>query len=176
MLIGGSGTGKTTVANELERRGFHRLITTTTRSKREGEINHVHYHFVSEEEFWQIDRVEESKYAGNWYGLSKEEVNQKMTKYNNLVIVMDVNGAKAIKREYEDIVQVVFLTISSKEMEVRLRKRGGSKSSIQKRLKHAHDHKEFTKPEVADIQIENIDFGKTIETILSFTKNNTILN
>lgn len=47
----GSGSGKTTIAHQLETHGFERLITTTTRSMREGEVNHHDYHFVSKEEF-----------------------------------------------------------------------------------------------------------------------------
>lgn len=170
VLVGSSGSGKTTVANELEKRGFHRLVTMTTRPMRDGEINHLHYHFVSEDEFWKIDRVEENKYIEHWYGLSKDEVNQKLKKYDNLVIVMDKNGASAMKKEFRDMVKVIFLTISPEEMERRLRERGESEETIQKRLRQAYDQNEFKKPDVADILINNIDLDNTIQQILAFAK------
>ena len=46
VLVGGSGSGKTTIAHELEKKGFRRLVTTTTRPKREGEVDQVDYFFV----------------------------------------------------------------------------------------------------------------------------------
>jgi guanylate kinase len=170
VLVGGSGSGKSTIAVELEKRGFHRLVTTTTRPIRKGEVNHADYHFVSKEEFWGIGKVEYNKYVQNYYGLSKLEVESKMKKHDNLVIVMDVNGAKAMKRVYGDIVQVVFLTISPVEMEKRLRQRGGNEIHVQERLQQAYEYQEFTKPKVADAEINNEDLEKTLEQILDLTK------
>lgn len=170
VLIGGSGSGKSTVATELEKRGFHRLVTTTTRGMRDGEVNHKDYHFVSKEEFWNIEKVEFNEYVGNFYGLSKAEVNSKMEIYDNLIIVMDVNGAIAMKRVYGDIVHVVFLTITPAEMVERLRQRGGDETHIQERLEQAYQYHEFTKPEVADWEINNLNLETTVQQILDFTK------
>lgn len=170
VLVGGSGTGKTTVANELEKQGFHRLVTTTTRPMRKGEINGIDYHFVKEKEFWGIERIEESSYAGNWYGLSKDEVDTKIKKYDDLVIVMDINGAKSLKKEFGDIVRVIFLTISKDEMKRRMENRGDSQKNIQERLQRAKKFREFEKPDIADIAIENNDLKQTIQLILSCTK------
>lgn len=72
VIVGGSGSGKTTIAHQLETHGFERLITTTTRSMREGEVNHHDYHFVSKEEFKNLDKIEESEYGGNHYGIIRE--------------------------------------------------------------------------------------------------------
>lgn len=170
VLVGGSGSGKSTIAMELEKRGFCRLVTTTTRPMREGEVNHVHYHFVSYEEFWKIDRVEENEYVGHWYGLSKAEVDAKMELYDNLVIVMDENGAKAMKKEYGNIVHVVFITISPEVMKERMIKRGDSKRQIWERLKRAYDFNEFESPDIADLTINNVNLEESIKKIINYTK------
>jgi len=174
VLVGGSGSGKSTVAMELEKRGFHRLVTTTTRPMRKGEINHVHYHFVTEEEFWKIERVEENQYVGHWYGLSKAEVKEKLRKYHKLVIVMDINGAKAMKNEYGEMVEVVFLTITPEEMEKRLRKRGDDDVHVRERMRQAYEHQEFTPPSIADLVIHNVNMEKTIHDILTFAKKEAV--
>lgn len=170
VLVGGSGSGKSTIATELEKQGFHRLVTTTTRPMREGEVNHISYHFVSEEEFWKLNRVEENQYVGNWYGLSKDEVEEKMKIYEQLIIVMDINGAKAMKRIYGNIVQVVFITISPKIMEERLRQRGSSEEQVRARLENAYKYEEFTKPAAADFEVVNIDLETTLHQIMEFTQ------
>lgn len=170
VLVGGSGSGKTTIAVELEKVGFHRLVTMTTRPMREGEVNHVDYHFVSPQEFWEIDKVEENEYVGYWYGLSKSEVKCKMDSYDDLVIVMDVNGAVAMKKEYGDLVRVIFLTISPEEMEFRLRSRGGNEAHIQERIQNAYRNHEFDIPDVADMVINNQSIQATVKFILKFIK------
>lgn len=174
VIVGGSGSGKTTVSDKLQEYGFNRLITTTTRPMRKGEINHVHYHFVTKEEFWKIPKIEHSEYVGNFYGLSKIEIETKLKKYDYLVIVMDRNGASAMKKAYGDIVTVVFLTISPEEMERRMRQRGDSEEKIQERLCQAYEEDEFTKPEIADVEIINLDINQTVHQILSLSKKEAI--
>lgn len=51
IIMGRTCSGKSTIVKELKKYGFHLILTTTTRPKREKEIQNVDYHFVSEEEF-----------------------------------------------------------------------------------------------------------------------------
>lgn len=170
VIIGGSGTGKTTVAEGLQKRGYQRLVTTTTRSMRDGEVNHESYHFVTRDEFFQLDRLEENEYAGYMYGLTKNEINNKLDQYDKLIVVMDVNGAISMKKHYNDIVRVVFLTIPPKVMQERLRNRGDSEKNVQSRMDQARKFKEFDKPAIADLSIENIDLEGTLNQIETLKK------
>ena len=74
IITGKSGAGKSTIVKELEKYGFHPVLTTTTRPKREKEIQNVDYHFVSEEEF--LEKIDQNYFAeykvyktelGIWY-------------------------------------------------------------------------------------------------------------
>lgn len=174
VIIGGSGSGKTTVAHQLVEEGYERLITTTTRPMRVGEVNHLSYHFVSVDDYHQLEKIEENNYLGNWYGLTKAAVEKQLENPKaKLVVVLDVNGAEAVKRIFEDLVTIVFLTVLPEEIVRRMRVRGDSEEDIQSRLQKAFDANEFSKPHVAHIGIENMDITTTIETILHYTNHKT---
>ena len=108
VLVGPSGSGKTAVAEN-----FEKLTTCTTRDPREGEINGIHYNFFTHEKFVEMLHencfVEYSEYAGNLYGTRFEELDKALTANKEVVIVMDVNGAKAIKERYPNNSISIFL-------------------------------------------------------------------
>jgi len=66
ILIGPSGSGKTAIGNNS---GLVELKSHTTRNKREGENEGNPYYFITEEEFFELDKVEETEYNGNYYCL-----------------------------------------------------------------------------------------------------------
>ena len=78
VLFGPSGSGKTVIAHELIKMGFKRAITTTTRPKREGEVNAVDYYFVTKElmhKMFHEDKtlLEMTEYNNHYYGMSRYE-------------------------------------------------------------------------------------------------------
>lgn len=104
VLVGASGSGKTTITDALLDRypkKFGKVITDTTRDPRPGEKNGVDYFFRSEEEFTEREKrgmyVESSVYAGKHYGSSKEAVDAVLDSGKNALFVMDINGANAIR-------------------------------------------------------------------------------
>ena len=74
VLSGPSGVGKSTILKELlaRRKNIYFSVSATTRPPRPGEVDHVHYHFSTEEEFQQLIEDEEllewAEYVGNYYG------------------------------------------------------------------------------------------------------------
>nr|WP_289037777.1 AAA family ATPase [uncultured Allobacillus sp.] len=169
VIVGGSGSGKTTIAHRLETHGFKRLITTTTRSMRKGEVNHRDYHFVSKEYFQNLDKVEESEYAGNHYGLTIKEVDTKLTQHDQLVICMDMNGARAMQRKYPEYTKVVFIRLTKELLVERLKRRGSTDEEIQSRLEEAKKKNEFGMPEQVDLVMENKDLDESVRSILQLT-------
>lgn len=170
VIMGGSGSGKTTVAQKLEEYGYCKLVTTTTRPMREGEVDGRSYYFVSEEEFWRIPKVEFAKYDDHWYGLSQEEIRKKGQKYEQLVVVLEATGAEKVKELYGNKVTVVFLRISEKEMRKRLTQRQDSQGNIQNRIRWVIEQRELEPPSLADIVIDNESLDKTVKKILEYQK------
>ena len=84
VLSGPSGVGKSTILKELlaRRKNIYFSVSATTRPPRPGEVDHVHYHFSTEEEFQQLIEDEEllewAEYVGNYYGTPARYVNEAM--------------------------------------------------------------------------------------------------
>jgi len=156
IIVGASGSGKTTVAKMLEEKGVKRLITTTTRPMRESEVDGVDYHFIKEEEIPNKEFVERVVYNGYHYGLTKNEVDDKLSKHNQLLIVMDKNGARTMKSTYPNEVKIAQILVSKEDMMNRLSFRGESESFIESRIAHAELNKEFDPLTESDLIIEGM--------------------
>lgn len=173
VFVGPSGAGKTTlidgIKNELN---IPNLITHTTREKRKGEVNGENYYFVSVEEFNKLDKIEYAEYSGNYYGLSKNEIDNKL-KYNNQVLItQEKNGALKTKEVYGDSVKIIYLYVSLETMKRRMKDRGDSEEVISQRINNAINSKEFDNINIADYVLinedgmleNNIELFKTIST------------
>src|SRR5215472_8023587 len=120
VVSGPSGSGKDSVIAALRtlepRIGY--CVSTTTRSPRPGEIEGIHYHFVSRDRFETMaaagEFLETREYAGNLYGTPKAFVEEALRSGRDLVMKPEVNGALKIKQLYPEAV-LVFLTVRSEE-------------------------------------------------------------
>lgn len=131
VLVGTSGSGKNTLAKELEIHGYTKLVTSTTREIREKETKDVDYHFVQEiipEEF-----VEWIEYAGNRYGLSKKEVKEKIEAFEKVYVILNIDGCRVLKQMVPETKSIGLYLTKDKLIE-RLRIRKESEETIQKRL------------------------------------------
>ena len=120
VVSGPSGSGKDSVIaalRTLEPRISY-CVSTTTRSARPGEIEGVHYHFVTREGFEAMaaagEFLETREYAGNLYGTPKAFVEDALRSGRDLVMKPEVNGALKIKQLYPEAV-LVFLTVRTEE-------------------------------------------------------------
>ena len=106
-LTGPSLTGKSTLETLLEKKGFQSLVTSTSRPQRSGEENGVHYYFISADEFKKgIDSdafVEHVLVDGNYYGLSKAEIERALESGTPTVMVCEPNGANAVARYAQEM-------------------------------------------------------------------------
>jgi guanylate kinase len=140
-----SGTGKTTLCSRLLREIPELIlsISTTTRAPRGQEKNGVEYFFVPQEEFKAkiaADRFAEwAEVHGNFYGTTKDFVEQAFGQGKSLLLDIDVQGADQLHRNYPGKTLRIFLKPPSmEELERRLRSRGtDSEESIAKRLRGA---------------------------------------
>ena len=129
VVSGPAGSGKGTVnAMLLERDDFEFSVSATTRAPRPGEVDGVNYHYITREEFLSRidsgDMLEYTEYCGNFYGTPLREAEEVMQSGRNLILEIEVEGARNVKAKYPDAVLVLLLPPSYSEQEARLRGRG----------------------------------------------------
>jgi guanylate kinase len=145
VLSGPSGCGKGTMVAEILKRGDCAVsVSATTRAPREGEENHVHYHFLTREEFEQRiaenGLLEYAEYCGNYYGTPREEVNQMLAAGKHVILEIEVQGALQIRERCPEAVLVFTVPPSLEELERRLHKRGTeTEDVIAKRIARAKE-------------------------------------
>lgn len=137
-----SGGGKTTVARELVRRvpGLARSVSVTTRPPRRAERQGRDYRFVSPEQFARLRErgalLEWARVHRALYGTPREPVQRRLARGHDLVLSIDVQGARQIRRRCgDDAVLIFLLPPSTKELQRRLNTRGTeSNDAIRARL------------------------------------------
>lgn len=129
VISGPSGAGKGTVVSELIKNGNAEVsVSCTTRNPRKGEIDGINYFFKTEEEFksmiYNDAFLEYAQVFGNYYGTPKEYVETKLNSGINIILEIDVQGAKQIKKNFPGAVLIFILPPSLKELYNRLKGRG----------------------------------------------------
>lgn len=99
-LTGPSTAGKTVLSELLEREGFAALVSTTTRPIRKGEVNGVHYHFLSRDDFYKKlengEFIEYVEYDNNAYGICSEEAKKAFENGKPAILVAEPHGSEQI--------------------------------------------------------------------------------
>lgn len=136
-----SGGGKNTVMRELIARipNTARVVTTTTREQREGEVDGVDYHFISRSIFEQKrengEFVEYNEYAGNLYGLQHVHLQDALHTYTFVYYQADVHGKQSLDRLGIPHISIFLLPESLEVLQERIRQRGDvSEKSLAMRL------------------------------------------
>ena len=132
ILSGPSGVGKETVRNQLMKiKNFDLVysISMTTRQPRNQEVDGVNYYFVSEEEFKKnIERdnfLEYARFVGNYYGTPKDKVEEMRNEGHNVLLEIEINGAKQVMSKVNDEGMISFFLMppSLDVLEARIRNR-----------------------------------------------------
>ena len=103
IVVGPSGVGKDTLMQKVFEKhpgSFKKGVTHTSRKMREGEKEGFNYYYVSKEEFLKLDSegglVEHNFYNGNYYGLSKMELEKGLKGDKIMYAIIDINGANSV--------------------------------------------------------------------------------
>lgn len=144
VVSGFSGGGKGTVMKAfLERHSEYGLsISATTRTPRDGEADGREYFFLSKEAFEKkIDDgelYEYNNYNGNYYGTLRSYVDNLRSMGRDVILEIEVNGARKIKQQFPDTILIFLTPPSAGELERRLIGRGSeTKESTRNRLNTA---------------------------------------
>ena len=131
-----SGAGKSTLVNALlaQEPGIQLSISTTTRDPRPGETDGVQYHFTSAEDFIsRTDRAEFLEWAevfGNYYGTSRLMIEKEMKAGTDILLEIDWQGARQVKKQFPDAVGIFILPPSIAALSERLHKRGQDEENV----------------------------------------------
>ncbi len=167
VLAGPAGSGKSTLCDRLvtEDPSFSRVITTTTRAPREGEIDGVHYHFFTPEQFDEkIAAGEFLEWA--WvhgkrrYGTLKSSVLEPLARGHNLVMSVDVQGVESFRQAAQACpllarhMTTVFIVVDHERLVARMRARAqDNEEEIAGRMKTAE--RELREADKFDFRIES---------------------
>jgi guanylate kinase len=141
VLSAPSGAGKSTLARAViaSTPALVRLVTYTTRPPRPGEVDGCDYHFISHEAFLQRlgagEMLESATVHGYLYGTSRLDVNRLCQQGCDVLLVINYQGAAALRRQRVDALYIFILPPSLAALEQRLRQRNAdNEASMRTRL------------------------------------------
>ncbi len=148
IVSGPSGVGKDAVLAALfnsrsHPKGLIRCVTATTRPKRPGEKEGIDYFYLTNPEFQaRIGReyfLEHAKYGENSYGTPSAFVQEHRCRGNDVLLKIEVKGAKQVKKKSPDAVLIFLAPPSVEELKRRLFARDGTHADHERRLAIALD-------------------------------------
>lgn len=130
IISGPAGSGKGTIVKALleNHSDLGLSISATTRAPRAGEVNGVHYHFITKEEFERLiengEMLEHTIYCDNYYGTPLKAVKQALSEGKDIILEIEVDGAMQVKSKIENAVTIMLTPPDAQTLENRLRSRG----------------------------------------------------
>ena len=175
IISGPSGAGKSSLCKEAFKQipNLYFSVSSTTRQKREGEIDGVHYNFISVYDFENGIKngafLEWAKVHNNYYGTPKSEVEKAQGAGKIIIFDIDIVGQKSIKAHYKNATSIFITTPSKAILENRLKSRAlDSAQMIAKRVEGAFS--EMQSMENFDFVIINDDFNVALDGFISIIK------
>ncbi len=165
-----SGAGKTSLCQKLTTvlPNIRHSVSFTTRQPRKGEVNDRDYTFVSEEVFMRLKKAGEfaewARVHGHLYGTSGRRLEELRNQGINVILDIDTQGARKIRKAYDDGVFIFILPPSMEALRERLENRmSNSPKDMEQRLERAsveiRDYKKY------DYVIVNSDFEDALKEL-----------
>jgi guanylate kinase len=174
VISGPSGVGKDTVVDRMQERGlpFHFVVTATTRARRSTEVEGVDYVFLSQADFKGMleagEFIEHALVYGEHKGIPRQQVQHALESGIDVVLRVDVQGAKTLRGLYPEALLIYLATSSEDELVDRLkRRRTESPEKLQLRLEAARE--EFGYLHLFDYAVINAEgqVEQAVDTILA---------
>lgn len=173
VLAGPSGVGKGTVVKQLlaAHPEVWLSVSVTTRKPRPGEVDGVHYWFVSEDRFRELadagELLEYADFARHSYGTPRGPVEERLAAGVPVLLEIEVQGAKQVREVMPEALFVLLAPPSLAELRRRLEGRGTEdEASLNRRLAIAEA--ELAAADFFDQTIVNDDLGRAVGKLISF--------
>ena len=167
-----SGAGKTSLVSEILMRmdNIQASISHTTRAARTGEVDGVNYHFVSQQVFQSMVTenafLEHAQVFGNFYGTSKQWVQDTLNAGIDVILEIDWQGAEQVRQQFAQSKSIFILPPSKQALADRLNERGQDDAEvINKRVAAATE--EMSHYIEADYLVINDNFDLALEQLKS---------
>ena len=171
VISGPSGVGKGTVLSYLmENKNVNIMysISATTRDPRPDEIDGEDYFFISEEDFFTKKKnnefIETAEVHNNYYGTPRENVVENLNKGNNIILEIDIQGAKQIRSQFNQAILIFLEPPTFSELEERLNKRG-SENKKNKKIRLNNAKNELKEKVIFDYTVVNKNIKQAAEEI-----------
>lgn len=176
-----SGAGKTSLVQSLLTMlpDVVASVSHTTRPPRADEVDGRNYHFIDEAQYMRMveggEFLEHAKVFGNYYGTSRQHIQEQLLLGKDVVLEIDWQGARQIRQLMSDCMSIFVLPPSLQALASRLRNRGqDSDETIDRRMKEAVS--EMTHYAEFDYIVINDDFDTALRELASiFTSNRMLL-
>ena len=174
-----SGAGKTSLLRDLLSASNEAVVSVshTTRIKRDGEVDGVHYHFIDADSFVAMaengEFLEHAKVFDNYYGTSQKHVEELLQSGKDVILEIDWQGAAQVRKLIPDNLSIFILPPSKKELRSRLSNRGtDSEEIINRRMRDAES--EMSHYGEFDYLIVNDDFNIALSEMSAILISNRI--
>lgn len=172
VVTGPSGVGKGTIVGPVLRKvdQIAKSVSVTTREIRRGESEGVDYFFRSQQEFFamrdQGEFLEWAEFAGNYYGTPVPWVEEKLKAGLDVILEIEVQGAKQVREKREDAVLIFISPPSFQALEKRLKARATeTDEEMARRLKKAAE--ELRERELFDYEVINDNIEEAVRNLQS---------
>lgn len=153
IVSGPSGVGKSTIVKEIiknEKLNLKFSVSLTTRKARSGEIDGINYHFVNKKEFLAAikknELLEYTIFVENYYGTKKNDVDHWINEGYNVLLEIEIEGAKQIFKKYKknEIISFFIMPPNFEELKKRIQNRlTENDNTIKNRLERANEEIKF---------------------------------
>jgi guanylate kinase len=174
ILSSPSGAGKSTLTRMLMQDAALSMtlsVSVTTRERRSSEVDGVHYHFISRQEFerrrTEGDLLEWAEVHGNYYGSPRSTIEQLLTQGRDVLFDIDYQGTQQVRQKApDDVVTIFILPPTMRELKARLERRAeDSAETIAKRLANARH--EIQRWAMYDYVLVNDDLQNTYRQVIT---------